>query len=146
MAVRDAGAARRGARELDRGLDRLGSRRREQRDLERFAGEARESFAELRFVRRRAGVADVHGCRGERLGERADQIRMVVPEVRRAEAGEKVRVARAGVVVETRAFAADPDPAVAQHAEHLRERRVDVARVRGANVHRGSALPRPVSL
>src|SRR5262249_24331948 len=77
--------------------------------------------------RRRADVDQVGRSSGEKLQQANVQKRMVVAEIHRAKAGKAIEVLAALIVKEARSFRTHEDTPVAEEAQELDERRVDVA-------------------
>ncbi len=124
-----ARAPGRRAAELDRRLDRLGARAREER-----APDARRRAAQqlLREQRRQHVDADLHRARPlqlERLDQGLAHTGIVAPDVEHAEAAEHVQVAVAVAVPEVRALGPRPLPVEPDRPQQPDELRVDRLRV-----------------
>ena len=122
-----AAAPGRCAAELDRGLDRLGARAREQAALDAAAGERDQLLREQAGEERRPHREHPGRLELECLDERGADPRVVPADAVHPEAAEQVEVARAVRVVEVRALGARPRAVEADRPQHPRELRVDCA-------------------
>ena len=127
VGVEDALAARCGARDLDRRLDRLGAavrghdrRHARGRAPDQLLGEhpAQERHAELR---------QVAGAGGEHRLDRRDRLGMVAADREHAVAAEEVQVALAVRIDQVGAVAADPHLVEAERAHDAPHLRVQIA-------------------
>jgi hypothetical protein len=134
IAEQDPRAPRRGTGGLDGSLDSVGAARGKQRHLQRRACDRGKRFGELRGMRRRPGVAEIHRALVKEGVQPCAQTRVVVADVDAAEARQQIEIASSSVVPDPGAFGAGKDAPVAERAEQLDEGGVDVSRVlrRGA--------------
>ena len=140
-----AAASGRRARELHRRLDRFGAARREQRHRERLARGAGERLGQLGGVRRWRRVAEAQRLGVEQLVQPRHEARVVVADVHAAEAGQEIEIPAAAIVPHIDILGAIEHPSVAEDAEQLHERRIDVTRVALDGVHHTVRFVRLIS-
>ena len=139
-----ARALRRGAAELERRLDRLGTGAREEHALEARRRSLEQCLGEQAGE---GGDAELHGAgclELERLDERGADARVVAADVVHPKAAEHVEKPVALLVVEVGAFGARPRAVEADRAQDADELRVDRARPAPVLVAGACEQPREV--
>ena len=110
----------------------------EKRHIESGPARSGELEREIGRVDGRADVDEVRHVVGEELAHALAEPRVVVAEVIGAEPGEKIEILAPFVIPEPAAARADEDAAIAERAEQLDERRIDVLGVpRDRGMRRG---------
>ena len=92
LAIDDSGATRRRARDFQRRFDRLGPTVGEKTNTQRFGHTREQRLRQIRGIRRRPGVIQIRRLVGEKRLQALRQPRMIVPEIQRAETGEKIQI------------------------------------------------------